>query len=146
MAVNLGITWSGVVELDPLFFAEVLELMTNELRTIIGDYLFWNAETAFNILPDEVLDFTVTDLMEGLSLNPLSEVIDDYEHVHPLAWGHWEFTDDVHPPFHERPGGDDGRKLLRWKMGHLCKALAAITFLDKGDGIKPHGKLVVSSR
>ena len=88
MAISLGIAWSGVVELDPLFFAEVLELMTNELRTIVGDYLFWNAEAGHNILPVEVLDFVVTDLKESLSLNPLSEVISDYKHVHLLAWGH----------------------------------------------------------
>ena len=145
MAVSLGIAWSGVVELNPPFFAEVLELIIDELRTIISDYLFWNTEAAYDILPNEVLDFMFSNLMEGLSLYLLSRVIGDYEHVHPLASGYWEFTNDVHPPFHESPKGDDGRKLLRWKMSHLCKALATVVLLDKGDGVKPHGRPIVAS-
>ena len=114
-------SWSGVIELDSPCSAEVLELMTDELRAIVSDNLFRNTKVAYNILPDEVLDLTVTDLMEGLSLYPLGEIVDDHKHVHPLAWGRWEFTDDVHPLRHERPGGDDGRELLRWKMSHLHK-------------------------
>ena len=55
--------WSGVVKLDPPFFAEVLELMTDELRAIVGDYLFWNSEVADDFLPYEVLDFALTDLV-----------------------------------------------------------------------------------
>ena len=120
--------------------------MTDELRTIVGDYLFRNAEAAYYILPDEVLDLTVTDLMKGLSLYPLGKVVGDLKHVHPLAWGHSEFTDDVHPPLHEGPRGDDGRKLLRWEMGHLRKVLATIALLDKGDRVRPHGRPVVASR
>ena len=59
--------------------------MTDELRAIVGDYLFRNAEAAYYILPDEVLDLTVTDLMEGLSLYPLGEIVGDRKHVHLLA-------------------------------------------------------------
>ena len=81
--------------------------MTDELRATVGDYLFQNAKAAYNIFPNEVLDFTVTDLMESLSLYPFGEIIGDCKHVHSLAWGRWEFTDDVHPPFHKRPGEDD---------------------------------------
>ena len=120
--------------------------MTDELRTIVDDYLFRNAEAAYYILPDEVLDLTVTDLMKGLSLYPLGEVVGDRKHVHPLAWGRWEFTDDVYPPFHEGPRGDDGGELLRWEMSYLRKVLATITLLEKGDGVRPHGRPVVASR
>ena len=84
--------------------------------------------------------------MESLSLYPLGEIVSDYKHVHPLAWGRWEFTDNVHPPLHEGPRGDDGGELFRWKMCYLRKALAAITLLNKGDGVRPHGRLVVASR
>ena len=85
LAVSVGIAWSGAVKLDPPFFAKVLEFMNDELRAIVGDYLFRNFEVAYNILPNEVLDFTVTDLMEGLCLYPFSEVVSDRKHVHPLA-------------------------------------------------------------
>ena len=127
-------------------FAEVLELMTDELRFVVGNYLFWNAEAAYNILPNEVFDFTVADLMESLSFNPLSKVIRDCKHVHPLAWGRWEFGDDVHPPLHGRPGGDDRGEFLRRKMDHLCNALAAIALLGKRDGVGPHGRPIIASR
>ena len=120
--------------------------MTNELRAIVSDCLFQNAEAAYYILPDEVLDLTVTDLMKGLSLYPLGEVVGDRKHVHPLAWACWEFTNDVHPPFHEGPRGDDGGELLRWEVSYLRKALATVTFLNKGDGVRPHGRPVVTSR
>ena len=69
--------------------------MADELRAIVGDYLFRNAEAAYYIFLDEVLDLTVTDLMEGLSLYPLGKIVGDCKHVHPLAWGRWEFTNDV---------------------------------------------------
>ena len=59
--------------------------MTDELRAIVGDYLFRNAKAAYYILLDEVLDLMVTDLIEGLSLYPLGEIVSDRKHVHPLA-------------------------------------------------------------
>ena len=108
--------------------------------------LFWNAEAANYILLDEVLHLAVTDLMKGFGLYPLGEIVGDRKHVHLLAWGHWEFTDDVHSPLYEGPRGDDGGELLRWKMSYLRKALAAITLLNKGDGVRPHGRPVVASR
>ena len=50
------------------------------MRAIVGDYLFRNAEVAYNILPNKVLDFTVMDLIEGLSLYPLGEIVDEHYH------------------------------------------------------------------
>ena len=131
LANSLGVAWSGVVKLDPPFLAEVLELKANELRAVIGENLLWYAEAAYDILPDEVLNFAVRDLMKGLSFNPLGEVVSNREHVNPLARGQWEFVDDVHPPFHEWPWGGDGSKLLRWKVCHLGEALVAVAPLDK---------------
>ena len=78
LAVSLGIAWSGVVKLDPPFLAEVLELKANELRAVVDDNLLRNTEAAYDIFPYEVLDFVVIDLMEGLSLDPLGEVVNDY--------------------------------------------------------------------
>ena len=86
---------SGVVHLDLPFLAEVLELKANELRAIVGDNHFWNAEAAYDILPNKVLKLAVTELMEGLSFDPLGEVVGDREHVNPLARGCWEFANNV---------------------------------------------------
>ena len=47
--------------------------------------IFGDAEVADDVLPDEVFDFSVADLMVGLSLHPLGEVVCDCEHVHALA-------------------------------------------------------------
>ena len=98
----------------------------------------------YEILPYEVLDFAVADLMEGFSLDPLSEVFCDGDHVNSLAQGCWEFSDDVYPSFHERPWGDDGSELLGWKMCYLGKALVAVAPLDGGDGFRPHGWPIVA--
>ena len=92
--------WSRVIKLYPPFLVEVLELKANKLRAIVDDNLLRNAEMEYEILPYEVLDFTIADLMESLNLDPLCEVLGDSEHVNPLGCGHWEFADDVHPLFH----------------------------------------------
>ena len=67
------------------------------------------------------------------------------EYVNSLAWGYWEFANDIYPTFHEWPWGDNGGVLLGWKVCYLGKALAAVAFLDKGDGVRPHSRPVVAS-
>ena len=47
------------------------------MRPIVGYDLFGNAEAADGVLPDEVFDFSVADLMVCLSLHPLGEVVCD---------------------------------------------------------------------
>ena len=113
LAVSLGVVWSGIVKLDPPFLAKNLELKAYELRAIVHDNLLWYAKAAYDILPDKLLDFAVTDLIVGHSFDPLGEVVGYCEHVNSLARGRWEFTDNVHPPFHEWQWGDDRIKLLR---------------------------------
>ena len=74
LAVGLGVACCGVVNFDhPL--SEVLELKSDELRAIVGDYLFWNSEVANIILLYEVLNIVVMDLMKGLNLDPLGKVV-----------------------------------------------------------------------
>ena len=55
------------------------------MRPIVGDYLFGDAEAADDVIPDEVFDFSIMDLMVCFSLHPLSEVVYDCEHVYTLA-------------------------------------------------------------
>ena len=85
------------------------------------------------------------DMMESLNFDPLGEVVGDHEHVNLLARGRWEFSDDVHPLFHEWPWGDDRGELLGWKMCNLDKALVAIAPLDEGDGVRPYSRPIVAS-
>ena len=63
-----------------------MELKANELSAVVGDNFFQNTEAAYDILLCEVLDFAVTDLMEGFSLDPLGEIFSDHEHINLLAW------------------------------------------------------------
>ena len=58
---------------------------------------------ANDVLPDEVFDFSIADLMVGLSLYPLGEVVCDWEYVHALAGCCRKLSYDVHSPFHEGP-------------------------------------------
>ena len=66
MAIGLGVVWREVVQFNPPLFIEILELKADELRAIVGDYLFWNSKVADDALLYKVLDFAVVDLVEGL--------------------------------------------------------------------------------
>ena len=101
MPIGLGVAWSGIIELDPPLPAKVLELMADELRAIVGDYLFWYAEAAYHILPDEIFDFSVTDLVLCINFHPFGEVVRDWEHVYSLAGSCRKLPHNVHTPFHE---------------------------------------------
>ena len=90
------------------------------MRPIFGYDLFWNAEAADDVLPDEVFDFSVADLMVCLSFYPLDEVVCDYEHVHALAGCYRKLSHNVHSPFHEGPWREDGSKSF-WRE---CDAFA----------------------
>ena len=86
------------------------------MRSIVGDDLFGDAEAADNVLPDEVFDFSVSDLMVGLSFHPLGEVVCDCDHVHMLAGCYRKLSHNVHSPLHEGPWREDGSELFGWKV------------------------------
>ena len=56
-----------------------------------------------DVLPDEVFDFSITDLMVGLSFHLLGEVVCDCELVYKLAGCYRKLSHNVHPPVHEGP-------------------------------------------
>ena len=85
MPIGFWIAWGRKGELDPPFFVEVLEVERDELRPIVGDDLLGDVEAADDVLPDEVFDFSIADLMLCLSLHPLGEVVCDCEHVYMLV-------------------------------------------------------------
>lgn len=42
-AVSLRVAWYGEVKFDPPLLAKMLKIKTDELRTIVSDYLFWHS-------------------------------------------------------------------------------------------------------
>ena len=103
MAIGLMIAWSGEVELNSPFFAEILEFKDNELRAIVRDYRFRDLEVACNVLPNEVLHFAVSDLVESFSLYPLGEVVDDFKYIDSLPGGCRKLPHYAHPQLYQRP-------------------------------------------
>ena len=67
---------------------------------------------ANDVLPDEVFDFSVVDLMVCLSFYPFNEVFYDCEHVYTLVGCCRKLSYDVHSPLHEGPWREDGSELL----------------------------------
>jgi len=97
------------------------------LRPIIGYDLFGNTEAADDVFPDEVFDFSITNLMVCLSLYPLGEVVCDYEYVHTLARCCRKLSHNVHSPLHEGPWREDKSELFGWKVRDQGEALANVT-------------------
>ena len=95
--------WRGEVELNSPLLVEVLEVEANELRAIACDYLFGDPEAAYNVLPNEVLHFKASDLVECFGLDPLGELVSDCKHVDSLLGGCRKLPHYVHPPLHEGP-------------------------------------------
>lgn len=110
--IGFGVAWSGEGELDSLFFVEVLEFKRDELSAIVRENLLGDPKTADDVLLDEVLDLTIMDLVVGLGLHPLGEIVCDEEHVNSLPEGNRKLPHYVHPPLHERPWKEDEIKLL----------------------------------
>jgi len=102
---------NGKGEFDPPLFVEVLEVERDELRPIVSDDIFGDAETADDVLPDQVFGFSIEDLMVCLSLYPLG-VVCDCEHVHALAGCCRKLSHNVHSPLHEGPWREDGSELF----------------------------------
>ena len=96
------------------------------------------------VLPDEVFDFLITDLMVGLSLYPLGEVVCDCEHVYALVGCCRKLSYNVHSPLHEGPWREDGSELFGWKVRDRGEALATVAALDMAGRVRAHGWPVVA--
>ena len=99
---------------------------------------------ANEILTNEVLHFTIANLVECFGLYPLGEVVYNYEYVNSLAGGCRKFPHYIHSPFHEGPRRKDGAESFSKKMRHLSEALAAITTSHVVCGIQAYGGPVVT--
>ena len=68
----------GVIELDPLLFAEVLELFGGEICSIIGDDAMWHTETEDDG-PDEIDGSRCRCVCDWHSFYPLCELVDCHQ-------------------------------------------------------------------
>ena len=76
--------WNGEVELNYPLFPDVSEVEAIELRAIIHDCIFGHLKVAYDVFPNEVIHFVISDLVERFSLYPLGELVGDYKHIDSL--------------------------------------------------------------
>ena len=114
------------------------------MRPIVGYGLFGNTEVVDDVLPDEVFDFSIVDLMVGLSLHPLGKVVCDCEYVHALAGYCRKLPYNVHSLLHEGPWREDGFELFGWKVGDRGDALATVAAFDMAGRVREHSWPVVA--
>ena len=67
----------GEVKFDIPLSVEVLEFKADELRVVVYHDFFRNTKPAYHVFLDEVLHFSVMDLVKGFNFNPLGEVVRD---------------------------------------------------------------------
>ena len=70
----------GVIKLDALLFAEVLEFLSSEVCSVIGDDAMWDTETEDNV-PDEIDGSRGCCVCDWHSLYPLCKFVDGHQEV-----------------------------------------------------------------
>lgn len=64
----------------------MLQILGNELRSVIGDSLVENSMTENNVLPYKVVHIEILHFMVGFGLDQLGEVINQDKQVSELPW------------------------------------------------------------
>ena len=103
-----------------------------------------DAEPEDNALPYEVLYILCRDGGEGFGLDPFREVVDSHQEElgPPFSWGKW--TNNVHPPYGERPWGDDVVQFFRPGVVEGAELLAFGAFLHVFGTVTLFGRPVIA--
>ena len=104
----------------------------------------WDAESADNAPPYEVLHIFCRDGGKGFGLDPLGEVVNSHQEELglPFPWG--EGADDVHPPNSERPWGGDAVQLFRLGVVKGVELLALSAFLHVFGTVTLYGRPIIA--
>ncbi|CAL9020963.1 unnamed protein product [Prunus brigantina] len=124
---------------SPSFFFSVFLIKVVEaikLFTVVRDDCIWEAESANDVFPYEVLDFSSGDCSKGFGFDPLCEVVhnDDCKFELSLALRHR--ANEIQSPLCERPRTDHRGERFGWQLWNRAKSLALVALLYKLDDIR----------
>ena len=89
---------------DPELHAQLAQLLTRKLGTIIGHQVSWDPKTVDNVPPREVLDLVGDYMCNWFCFYPLGEVLNHHHEILHLTNCQRERTQDVYSPSMERAG------------------------------------------
>jgi len=70
-------------------------------------------KTTYDIFPHEILDISCSDGRQGFILYPLGEIVNAYQQKFALSLPWSKGSDDIHPPLHKWPQGEDVVKIFK---------------------------------
>jgi len=88
----------------PYLLIEVPQFFVDELTAVVGDDRVREAETAYDVAPDEGVDMPSGYVSQCLCFYPLREIVHCHKYEFLLRSAYREGSDNVHAPLSERPG------------------------------------------
>jgi hypothetical protein len=116
------------VELGADVLAILLEDLTCKLGPVVRKDTTWDPKSTDDRL-EESDSSTLGDIDHRGGLWPLCELIDGDEEEPTPADGPGEWSQDIHPPYGEWPGGWNHMQSLSWCVYLLCMELACLAGL-----------------
>ena len=98
-----------------------------ELLPVVGYNGSGYAKSAYDGSPYEVRGLGLGYSRQGLSLHPLSKIINCNDGIPHLSLSRREWSNGVDPSLSERPGAVDRGQALRWLTWGVTETLALIT-------------------
>jgi hypothetical protein len=141
LAVTLGMSHRRKAELGANALAILLEEPTSELGPVVRNDMAWYPKSADDRL-EEGNNSTLGDANHRGGLRPLCELVngDEEETVPTVGPGEW--SQDIHPPYGEWPGGWNHLQSLSRCVYLLCMELACFAGLYQLSCILEGGWLV----
>jgi len=136
--------YRGRNRLDAQVVIEGLQASVNKLSGIISDYCVRDAKSANNAPPYKILHVFGRDGCKVFGLDPFGEVVDSHEEELGMPFSWRKGTDNVHPPYGERPWGDNVVQLFQPGVMERVELLTLGTFLHVLGTVTLDGRPVVA--
>jgi hypothetical protein len=130
-----------IAELGADALAILLEEPTCKLGPIVRNDTAWDPKSTDN-RPEESNSSTLGDVDHRGGLWPLGELVDGDEEVPVPVNGPGKWSQDIHPPYGEWPGGRNHLQSLSWCVYLLCMELTRLAGLYHLSCIMEGGWLV----
>jgi hypothetical protein len=128
LAVALGMSHRHKAELGVDALEILLEEPARKLGPIVRNDTAWDPEYADDQL-EEGNSSTLGDANHRGGPRPLRELVDGDEEETVPADGPGEWSQDIHPPYDEWPGGWNHLQSLSWCVYMLCMELTGLVGL-----------------
>jgi hypothetical protein len=128
LAIAPSMSHERKAELGADVLAILLEDPTCKLGPIVRNDMAWDPKSTDDRL-EESDNSTLGDIDHRGGLWPLCELVDGDKEEPVPADGPGEWSQDIHPPYGERPGGWNHLQSLSWCVYLLCVELACLAGL-----------------